>query len=113
VWFYILKPDMKTEVGHIKFTTDNTKLSINLDQNEPYVLRFWSVEGHFGGYSNCATITEVTPIQGENYSIIYSTAKSSCSTLLKKSVNGSDFTKISETQGQVGGLQFHATVTRQ
>ena len=112
VFLHICDPNTNQETAFIKFTTDITQKTINLDNNTSYILRFSSIEPHFGGHTSCISHTYISPMPGESYKITYTTRKESCSSTLMKSTNGNQFAIQSTDEGRVGGVQFTAKVVR-
>ena len=78
VWIDIFASDAKEgdeRIGVYRLTTDEPSGALTLDSSLSYLLHFYSIESHFGGFSSCHTSMLTLP---EIVKFTYSTKKSAC-----------------------------------
>jgi hypothetical protein len=112
VWLWVLDAAAGTVLGSIRITHDKPQTSISLDHDKAFLLRFSSVQSHFGGYSSCGADVPLTPKRGERFSVIYSTEKWRCHMEASLLTAGGGKTRVAFVEGGVGGVQYEARVVR-
>lgn len=110
LFIHLLSGNASDVLGTVKLTTDRPSQEIMIDRDKPLMLRFMSVQAHFGGYTYCNRDIPFLASELTGYLVTYATQKSKC-TINVSALNsdGAPIT-ISEYDGVFGGVQVNAHV---
>lgn len=112
LWVDVLDGSTQASLGSLRITLNNPHAQIALDQGKSFLLRFHSVQSHFGGFSACGADVPLAVGDGERFVIDYTTRKWTCTMTASRAKGGGELIRFATIDGKIGGVQFEAKVVR-